>query len=771
MIHRNICPICGNENPEESQYCQVCHADLGTLPDDVFHTDPDEKSLPADPVQDPALTEPGESDLDSPIPTWMKTRLQEKQQNFDTYIDAIFGSQDPQKSVSPNKVRKPAPRKSKAKSTVFQPELEKLMDPPLIEKAEEKAAPENIPGLNDFSTLRPVKKWDDPVQDKVIENVRQQTDKAFYVPEQIPLLWQQDPALVEDFDAAKTAEDDDEDILNSVSPTKLADYEALTAAAATADPSAADSALIGTHNGASAEPGASAARAENTEFKPESGSLLSDLWNEMNLNSVTPAPQELEQNAAGTVFYSGESGPEEEHPAEPDVIDIPVPAEDNGGNAAFLDQILQNIGYHVESTVPEKDPAPAVPEKSHDVEKISASSMFDPEVDPVSGPSGDTLTDPALAPDVDPALEPDSDERKEKGPDPALIETDPLADRDLLSEETDNADEQEIPWDLFGSQDMSLPQSPEDPAYRTFSRSSIPEEPGSTTYQQRMMSSVLGKIIRAENYVAPLKKSGNRKISIWARLFWSLAALGGIVLILMTDITGRLTLPAVPAAPASLAFYDQAENMSGSALVVLDYTPAYGAELDTAADKLIRTLEEKAGKVYIGVLNPAAMPRTQELLKAHAEKAEFSGWWPAGVLSIRSHLESGNVPDHIWLVTSEISSVRSWAEQLAVSGGDRQLHVLASGQLEPLLSTYLKAGLVTGAMSRDRDLLHYGSQTNNPDRHLFAVWYLAGLLPLAWICGNITRFLRSDPNYGRKKIADKESGNNPEKEAENDGSL
>ena len=39
MIHRNICPICGSENPEGSEFCQVCKANLQALPASVFPID------------------------------------------------------------------------------------------------------------------------------------------------------------------------------------------------------------------------------------------------------------------------------------------------------------------------------------------------------------------------------------------------------------------------------------------------------------------------------------------------------------------------------------------------------------------------------------------------------------------------------------------------------------------------------------------------------------------------------------------------------------
>ena len=114
------------------------------------------------------------------------------------------------------------------------------------------------------------------------------------------------------------------------------------------------------------------------------------------------------------------------------------------------------------------------------------------------------------------------------------------------------------------------------------------------------------------------------------------------------------------------------------------------------------------------------------------------------------HTFGGEIPDQVWLVTSESGSVRDWAEQLAVSAEKRSLHVLGSGQLEPLLGSYLLSGLVKSAMSRDQDLIHL-EENAAPGRTQIAVLYLAALLPLAWLSGIASGFLKSDPNYVRKK--------------------
>ena len=734
MIHRNICPICGSENPEGSVVCQVCKANLQNLPDDMFPSDPEpvEKVLQTGPEIDPP--EENEPDLDSPVPSWLQTKLQQRDKDrkvdFESYADALFGMQPsaPQKTPRPKKPRKTEP--------VYQPSLGGVMESPLVEpdSGTEAAEPKNMPSLRDFSNNRPAKKWDDPKRDPVISNTREQTRRAFQTVVQIPLLWQQDAPLTEDDspeEAAKTTDADDAEYINSVSPMKVMEPE--TAAEAAPAAPAPDPALV--------EESAPAPAVQD-DYKPDSGSLLSDLMNEINSNSVTPAPQENKNKENGTVFFSGNQK-EEEKPAE--ILPDPIPEEEETmSSAAALDRILRDLGYQTENEV--RDPVSAEP------------ALVEPEEEQKEEEKPAEKEEPEKRDEFIPE---DTSEDAKQSED---IET-------KIPDKEDSPDEPDIPWDLFGSQDMTLPQSPEDPSFRTFSRSGIPAEAESSTYQQRMMSSILGKIIDAENFVPPRKKTGERSVSLPARLFWSLIALGGVVLILLTGITDRIELPALPADPKSEAFYLASQDAGGNAMVILDYTPAYGAELDAASDQLISDLEESAESVSLACLNPAAMPRVQQVLREH-EKIEFAGWWPAGAVSIRSNLMAGIVPEQVWLVTSESGSLRNWAEQIAVSGSERKLYVIASGQLEPLLDPYLESGMVAGAVSRDRDLQHYGEKKIPADLTQAAVLYLAALLPLAWLGGLFTKFLKSDPNYGMKKTKKAEHPlPDPEKEAMNDGRL
>ena len=176
--------------------------------------------------------------------------------------------------------------------------------------------------------------------------------------------------------------------------------------------------------------------------------------------------------------------------------------------------------------------------------------------------------------------------------------------------------------------------------------------------------------------------------------------------------------------------------------------------MDASADKLIELLSENADEVYLSALNPAAMTTVQRILDNYGDQVKFAGWWPAGVISIRARLAEGSIPDQVWLVTAESGSVRTWAEQLAVMEEPPALYVMSPGQLEPLLSVYLNSGLAAGISCENQSPEDAGGE----GRIRMAVLYLSALIPLAWLTGVGAGFLKTDPDFRRKK-ADSQSEN------------
>ena len=734
-----ICPVCGNEIPEGSRICPVCHADPQTLPEEVLKSVPDETP----PVPETQAKTVGEQDTgqNAPIPEWLidiinhrgKTGQNSGKMGFDSYANVLFGMAPEEQSSSPEKVL--SPRDTGAKEgSVYQPSLESTIDSPLVEEDKErKTPPDDHPVYHNFGTIRPVRKWDDPVESAEPEKAPARPVKEPAAVPGIPALWLEDAPLVEDGeDTAKDAGGYDSEFANSVSPTKVIGSEETSGMAQTAEIAAA-----------AVPDEEETAREDPDEFRPESGSLLSDLMNEMNSGAGMPAPAETKANDEGTVFYSG-SDDGSAGTSDPALSEMPHETGAPGGSAAILDQVLRRIGYSVEDEPAAGAPAPETGSAARPEPVASEGPVSEPDPALVIEPDEETEGKPAsgMGFESEPALGMELD--------PALVET----DEDDVSgkgaggyDPDDDTDETDIPWDLFGSADMSLPMASGDGEYRTFSRTGLPEDTGASTYQQRMLSSVLGKIIQAENFVPPEKKVNARAVSVLLRVFWAILAAAGVVLILTSDAGNKISLPAATGSGSSAAFWQAADKAEGEALVVVDYTPSYASVLEPKTEELIETLLEKTDQLYLSALNPAAMTTVRRLLDKYEEDVTFGGWWPAGVISIRSRLADGAIPDRVWLITSESGSVRGWAEQMAVSEESRSLYVLSPVQLEPLLSVYQDSGMVSGVCFGEQDTEDGGRD----ERVRLAVLYLAALLPCAWLAGVGGRFLRTDPDYRRKK--------------------
>ena len=683
MIQRNICPICGSENPEGAEICQVCKANLVALPDDIFQTDSTPVNSQIQQEPETKTPENGNPDPDnSPVPVWLQRRFQQKDRqertpfDFDSYTNVLFGGTPENQSTAPSlKIIKP--QNIRKSDQVYQPFLENVVEPPLLEPDENspRTIEENVPGIMDFNIRRPARKWEDRLPGnpntankgthvnllhdfyserparKWDDRGSSDNDPLAYDDKgmiQLPDWWKEDAPLVEP-DSTEPEEKvqgtDTPELLNSASPTKVVDAKR----------------LFGTAGSESEDDLPSETRSRSNDYEPESGSLLSELMTEMNSSSGSLTPAERREKENGTVFFSGNHPDDNDipEPEQQEIIEIDTTEDNSAGNAAMLDRILRGIGYQVEG-----EPVPEVQDQESNPEKTDSPSSDDREDKTPDEKHTDTVQEAVSKPVVhevyvpqvieNPLVPPEDDEElSEKDADPYDLG----GEEKIPSRDDDGSEDLDIPWDLFGAADMSLPQSPEDPAYRTFSRSSIPEESDATAYQQRMISSILGKIIHAENFVEPKTAENRRYIGFGARLFWAALAICGVVLILATGIVDHLAPDAITANDLSQAFYQSVEAAEGNALVIMDYTPAYSAHMDDAAENLISALEGHTEKVYLAALNPAAMPGTQTLLGRHAEKTEFAGWWPAGLISIRTRIAFGNLPEQIWLLTSESSSI------------------------------------------------------------------------------------------------------------------
>ncbi len=702
MSAKRKCPICGSETESTAAFCPVCKADLNALPAEMFPLETEPEPR-TDTAKDDRL------DPDSPIPEWMQKRLRDKGKNsggkmdYKSFEDALFGA--PAKSSASRSSRRAAKSVPAPEKSVYQPQLE--IDPPLVEPDDgsAKKAVADVPALEDFAEQRPARKWDDPqTTDALNSRISEEfpTIEEDLSDKEKPLVEPDEPESNEQ----KNAPEDDPALFECVSPTKV------RGAARYLDA-----------NGNIVRPrtSASAARVDSGKLDVDEDSLLGDL-----LKNMDDENKADEAKAGETVFFSGNEGQDGSADSASAAGDIDLTGTD-GNSAAMLDRILRGIGYHAEGeAAPAEETAPAV-----------------------------ETSEPAPESEA-PAEEPEAETPAETSP----MDGQPVQIKD------DDAENLDIPWDLFGSGEMNMPYSPADPAYSTFSRKGIPSDPGSNEYQQRMLSSVLKRIINAETFIRPKRKPNGRAIGMAARVFWALLAIGGVLLILLTNISERVPLKADTNLSADAAAFVDAVDEVKSALVVVDYTPAYSAVLDAPAAKLLASLKENGAAVTSVVLDPAAMP-TANMLFGN----ENTEWWPAGTLSIRKHIAEGSLPTDIYLITADASPLRDWAEQLSAANDGTRLHLLAAGQLETVADVYLNAGMVTDALTDRDDLNIYGGSSASEGRAGFAVLYLAALPFLAWAVGVIAKFLRKDPERGRRtavSAAGSFGAPVPEKEAEHE---
>ncbi len=694
MSGNRKCPICGSETERDAAFCPVCKADLNALPAEMFPHEQDPEPRKPAPAEDGL-------DPDSPIPEWMRKRFREKGKNkggkidYQSFEDALFA---PPAKSGPVKPARQARRAAKAApapaETVYQPPLD--IEPPLVESDDrsEKKDGADTQNLNDFSEIRPARKWDDPASTAALEN---RIDEEF--PTLEPDYSDMEMPLVEpdDGNERKNVSENDPALLNCVSPAKVRDAARY---------------LDSRGNVVRVKASAPALPVDNADPAVSEDSLLSDLLKRMEEGNKPEEPQPEE-----TVFFRGNETQNETADGTPALNEIDLSGTD-GNSAAGLDRILRGIGYHTEGEITPAREQAAVPEQSA------------PDVPAEEPAAEETAEAPA---------EETSAERAEAAPESVPVNDQPIQIKD------DDSDELDIPWDLFGSADMDLPHSPADPAYSTFSRKGIPADPGSTEYQQRMLSSVLKRIINAETFVRPLRKPNGRAVSLAARIFWALLAIGGVITILLTNLTDRIALAPDTALSANAAAFAAAVGKTDNALLVMDYTPAYSAVLDAAAGKLLASLRGNGSEIKAVVLDPAAVPTANRLLGA-----DNAAWWPAGTLSIRRQLGGGALPRDVYLITANASSVRNWAEQLGAAGEGIRLHVMAAGQLETVTDAYLNVGLIADAISGRDDLNIYGGGSDFEGRAGFAVLYLAMLPFPAWLGGLIAKFLRKDPERGRR---------------------
>ncbi len=261
--------------------------------------------------------------------------------------------------------------------------------------------------------------------------------------------------------------------------------------------------------------------------------------------------------------------------------------------------------------------------------------------------------------------------------------------------------------------------------------SASPVLPGSETQKQyaAMMDQVLTRESPVVATVPPAKKRRNRLI-----LATVIVVILLILLLLAAVGLGFLPMPQLFSAE-TVTFYNTVETLSENAavLVVLDYSPAFAAELQPISQTLMNQLVAKEARMSFISTQPSGPFFADQLLKLVSERfpqfdlagktvnmgylaggasglQEFSihpkmaisrGWdgqplWSKPALAGISSLDQFS---SVIIFTESMDSARDWIEQVQPKLGAVPLLVASSAQTWPLLQPYSSSNQVKGLVA------------------------------------------------------------------------
>lgn len=776
-----ICPFCGSENPSKSRECSVCGANLDSLPSGVIHSKNKREKESPKPIVTKNSSEPV-------IPDWIKERMQQQKEkpreSFENYMDIIFKSSmdDPA----------PLPEKKEKNEAVLQPKL------PSFQLWEDNALRENrtVPKLTeedevyiDFSEFRPARKWDDEIPESETPNETGKSVESLV-----------DPALIEPDEETKSAPSDYDGAMDySHSPEKI--REAYDMPEVEEILHQTDEEL---KKASSKEPDDSMDYSHSPEKvreaygMPEEEKKLSETGEEFIDPALIDSEDSMDYSQTSEKVSETYDIPENEGTASNESEEVQIEAPVDIDEDSLISDLISDM-----DETEKKDPVLAL-RKEQESEELyrnqtddmisfiedqsaaenESSSVTKPQIPEPAEPISESSETPVPSPDEAAGKENGSEaeinaetlsesfDDSEKEPFDSLSKSDGFTEAMLLDQilqnqgyfpqtgrtnedsyETSGAintgkseiaeepipgkeDTAEIPWNLFENGAMSIPQYNADADYQTFERESLTDVIGnSPSYQRRMIVSLIERVVRTENTIHLPVEEKLRDTGFLPKITFLILAIAGILVFLLSGIADPFTRNRQTTSAAVSGFQEFAKGTSEDAMIVIDYSPAYASELSPAVEVLIRDLRGKGIEPVIAAVNPAS----SVLIRNMGEKFTYL---PANAVSIRERLAEKDIPGTVFLFTTEISSVRIWADQLYHSG--IRLALVTSSQISPLAQPYIDSGMAEAGITELDDILAYGGAESDP-REKLAVWYLCILALISSLFGFLVRFLDSEP--------------------------
>jgi len=319
-----------------------------------------------------------------------------------------------------------------------------------------------------------------------------------------------------------------------------------------------------------------------------------------------------------------------------------------------------------------------------------------------------------------------------------------------------------IPWNLFESVDSFFHENRKEKIYSSFSKEKIPSDFQDRNYQHRMITAVLYKLFQTENQNQSLKKVATRKTNKIIQLVFTLLIFFGVITILVSGVTDFIDLNLVSEnqIPSLSTFNYQVESLQegDNTLLVIDFTPGYINELYAPTVKLIKNLADRKVNIRLATISPSSEMISQKIvLETPQISIENLGFFSGQITAIQSliSLNSDEVKA-IFLISSNFQTLKTWIEQINTESVRSSLNILASAQMNSLLTPYYDAGLVESSLSgmiEKNSFSRDDFSDKNMNREIFSVWFIILAAILIYLTGCIDFSMTQSTDKDRDQTA------------------
>ncbi len=803
------CPFCGSSNSEDAESCSVCKVDFRQLPEEIMSS------------ETPKPKEQSDADNSSKeVPDWLadiirRNRKPQGKMPFDSFADALMGiksvddfSDSMKKDFSGSEKieeflneeknltedssdqnrgslfsishtsRKSIPNHksdsivSPSASEQRKNEEQQLEIPEVINSQDEISEDEEL--YRDFSVERPAQKWD--LQPLAMSESYHQTDSAEngnQPGEFVPDVQADDNYIeaIQNVESDLNPAEKNEDYSTELSSGEKAP---LVIAPDVEEPVISDEERL---FNLPFEDDLSLTEEKITMDQPsdEAARMNSDLSTNQ-IEVMQEVPSSISEDSAKTSIttdFAPEKSDEKteetapavestDHPLENEPIEAPENTEsDERDEQNLVSEFLSQIN----SDVPSSDSAAI--QEPHDSSDGSLPEESENDIAELHSILSGTQESPDSLPTDSDLTEIDSGMQSASETVGSDTTADTVSGDNSIAETRDQFDKAEdsdaIPWNLFESADIFFPENRKEPIYSSFSKEKIPADYQDRNYQHRMITAVLVKLFQTENHNQPLKKADTRKTNKIIQTIFALLVFFGVITILISGVTDFIDLRPVDdkqVLSLSTFNYQISSLQEGEqALFVIDFTPGYIDELYAPTLKLIQNMTERNVKVRLATISPSSEMISQKIIMENPQiSVENQGFFPGQVAAIQSLIAlNADEIKAVFIISSNFQTLKTWIEQIHVEPVKFSLNILASAQMNSLLTPYYDSGLIESSLSGMIEKRYFYADNfsdKKTNREIFSVWFIILAAIIIYLTGCI--------DFSMAQATDKD-GKHPEK--------